>query len=63
MDNPYASKSSAQAAAFALTLAMVEKMDFGNHTSTSSSPAAKGKKAAEFVNSFYNDVLANLDRK
>ncbi|WP_312224339.1 hypothetical protein [Stutzerimonas nitrititolerans] len=63
MDNPYASKSSAHAAAFALTEALIARMDLGPIFAGATGSEAKGKKVALFVNTFFNEVLANLEKK
>lgn len=63
MDNPYASKSSAHAAAFELTQALIANTDLSNFVTGTATPDSKGAKAAEFVNGFFNRVLANLEKK
>ena len=63
MDNPYASKSSAHAAAFELTQALIARMELGPFFAGASAPDLKAKKVALFVNTFFNEVLANLEKK
>lgn len=62
MSNPYESKSSAHAAALELTLAVVEKCDIGS-VAGSSAPEEKAARVARFINTLFNNVLANLEAK
>lgn len=62
MSNPYESKSSAHAAALELTLAVVEKCEIGSY-SGNGTPEEKAARVASFINTIFNDVLANLEAK